>query len=99
MACAPSLRSAKRLFRALRVSSLHGQDSAGCGVEGRALQEGRCKIEALFDEAQAPAISEDELEAAGFSTSVFCNVNTREELEAAGKIDSFDRVTRIARGQ
>jgi molybdopterin-guanine dinucleotide biosynthesis protein A len=52
-------------------------------VAEKALREGRCKIDALFDEARTQAIREDELEAAGFSASVFRNLNTREELERA----------------
>jgi len=54
-------------------------------VAEKALQAGSYKIDALFDEARTQAISEDELEAAGFSASVFRNLNTREELEAAGR--------------
>jgi molybdopterin-guanine dinucleotide biosynthesis protein A len=52
-------------------------------VAEKALQAGSYKIDALFDEARTQAISEDELEAAGFSASVFRNLNTRGELEAA----------------
>jgi len=48
-----------------------------------ALPEGRCKIDALFDGIRTQAIKEEELEAAGFSASMFRNLNTREELEAA----------------
>ena len=63
-----------------------------CGVYRRefaevaeeALRAGRYKIDALFDEGRAQAIAEEELEAAGFSASVFRNLNTKEELEAAG---------------
>jgi molybdopterin-guanine dinucleotide biosynthesis protein A len=54
-------------------------------VGEKALREGRCKVDALFDDARTLAIGEEELEAAGFSASVFRNLNTREELEAAGK--------------
>jgi len=53
-------------------------------VAEKALHEGRYKIDALFDEARTQAIREDELEAAGFSPSVFRNLNTKEELESAG---------------
>lgn len=64
-----------------------------CGVYRRdfadvaeaALQAGRYKIDALFDDARTQAIGEEELEAAGFSTGVFRNLNSKEELEAAGR--------------
>jgi molybdopterin-guanine dinucleotide biosynthesis protein A len=54
-------------------------------VADKALREGRYKIDALFDEGRTLAIGEGELEAAGFSASVFRNVNTREELEAVSR--------------
>jgi molybdopterin-guanine dinucleotide biosynthesis protein A len=57
-------------------------------VAEKALRDGRYKIDTLFDAAGTLAIGEDELEAAGFSASVFRNLNTREELEAASKISS-----------
>jgi molybdopterin-guanine dinucleotide biosynthesis protein A len=65
-----------------------------CGVYRRefadvaevALREGHHKIDALFGQERTLAIAEDELEAAGFSASVFRNLNTREELEEAGEI-------------
>jgi len=53
-------------------------------VAENALREGRYKIDALFDEVRTQVIGEEELEAAGFSASVFRNLNTKEELEAAG---------------
>jgi molybdopterin-guanine dinucleotide biosynthesis protein A len=48
-----------------------------------ALQAGRYKIDALFDDARTLAIREPELETAGFSARMFRNLNTREELESA----------------
>jgi molybdopterin-guanine dinucleotide biosynthesis protein A len=48
-----------------------------------ALQGGRYKIDALFDDARTQVIGEDELEASGFSARMFLNLNTREELESA----------------
>ena len=57
-------------------------------VAENALREGRCKIDALFEQVRAEVIGEDELEAAGFSASVFRNLNTREELEAASEISN-----------
>jgi len=53
----------------------------------KALREGRYKIDALFDEARTQVVSEEELEAGGFSASVFRNLNTTEELETAGKLN------------
>jgi len=52
-------------------------------VAERALLAGGYKIDALFGEGRTHAVGEDELEAAGFSASVFRNLNTKEELEAA----------------
>lgn len=48
-----------------------------------ALRLGRYKIDALFDAVWTLAISEAELEAAGFPAGMFRNMNTRAELEAA----------------
>ena len=53
------------------------------GVAEEALKAGRYKIDALFDEVETLAIEEEELGEAGFSTRIFRNLNTREELEAA----------------
>ncbi|SPF45479.1 putative molybdenum cofactor guanylyltransferase [Candidatus Sulfotelmatobacter kueseliae] len=52
-------------------------------VAESALREGRYKIDALFDAGRTQVIEEEELEAAGFSASVFRNLNTKEDLEAA----------------
>jgi molybdenum cofactor guanylyltransferase len=49
----------------------------------KALQLGRYKIDSLFEAVWTLAISEAELEAAGFSASMFRNMNTPQELEAA----------------
>jgi molybdopterin-guanine dinucleotide biosynthesis protein A len=48
-----------------------------------ALRAGRYKIDALFDEAHTHAISEEELESAGFSPNIFRNLNTPEDLARA----------------
>ena len=48
-----------------------------------ALQAGRFKIDALFEDASTQVIAENELEAAGFSARAFRNVNTPEDLAAA----------------
>jgi molybdopterin-guanine dinucleotide biosynthesis protein A len=52
----------------------------------QALRAGRYRIDALFDTARTQLIGEEELEAAGFSSNIFRNLNTREELEAARRI-------------
>jgi molybdenum cofactor guanylyltransferase len=49
----------------------------------KALGEGRYKVDALFDASRTLAIGEEQLAAAGFSASMFRNLNTKEELEAA----------------
>ncbi|HLZ44040.1 MAG TPA: molybdenum cofactor guanylyltransferase [Candidatus Sulfotelmatobacter sp.] len=48
-----------------------------------ALRTRHYKIDALFDE-RTQVITEEELQAAGFSARVFRNLNTPEELSAAG---------------
>jgi len=49
----------------------------------KALREGRYKIDALFEAARAQVISEEELQAAGFSPDLFRNLNTPEDLAMA----------------
>ena len=49
----------------------------------KALRAGQFKIDALFDSVTTQVITETELEEAGFSVTIFRNLNTREELEAA----------------
>ncbi len=51
----------------------------------RALRAGRYKIDALFESAHTQVIAENELENAGFSSKIFRNLNTPEELERAGE--------------
>lgn len=53
------------------------------GAAESALRRGRYKIDALFDCRATLEITEEDLEAAGFSANAFRNLNTREELEAA----------------
>lgn len=53
----------------------------------QALRAGRNRIDALFEAADTRVIGEGELEAAGFSSNVFRNLNTREELEAVQRED------------
>ena len=47
-----------------------------------ALQAGRYRIDRLFDQVRTRVIEQEELEGAGFSTAIFRNLNTPEELEA-----------------
>jgi molybdopterin-guanine dinucleotide biosynthesis protein A len=49
----------------------------------RALRAGRYRIDALFDQVQVQVVAEEALEAAGFSSNIFRNLNTKEDLEAA----------------
>jgi phospholipid/cholesterol/gamma-HCH transport system ATP-binding protein len=48
-----------------------------------ALRAGHFKIDALFDGVPTEVITETELEEAGFSVTIFRNLNTVDELEAA----------------
>jgi molybdopterin-guanine dinucleotide biosynthesis protein A len=52
-------------------------------VAEKALRAGRYKIDALFDQVRMQVIGEEELESAGFSSRMFRNVNTPEELAEA----------------
>jgi molybdenum cofactor guanylyltransferase len=52
-------------------------------VAEKALRAGRYKIDALFDQVRMQVIGEEELESAGFSSRMFRNVNTPEELADA----------------
>jgi molybdenum cofactor guanylyltransferase len=54
----------------------------GEGAE-KALRAGRYRIDALFAGVDVQEIGEEELGRAGFSAGMFCNLNTKEELEAA----------------
>ena len=47
----------------------------------RSLREGKNKIDALFARVETQVIEEDELVRAGFSSAMFRNLNTPEELE------------------
>ena len=52
-------------------------------VAENALGAGRYKIDPLFAMVPIQGIEEEELQSAGFSQEVFCNLNTPEELAAA----------------
>jgi molybdopterin-guanine dinucleotide biosynthesis protein A len=51
-------------------------------VAERALRTRQNRIDRLFDEVRTRVIEQEELEGAGFSPSLFRNLNTPEELEA-----------------
>jgi len=51
----------------------------------KALQQGRYKIDVLFESATTQIIPEPELEAAGFSPRIFRNLNTPQDLAEARK--------------
>jgi molybdopterin-guanine dinucleotide biosynthesis protein A len=51
----------------------------------QALRAGRNKIDLLFDSASTRVIEKDELQRAGFSSDVFRNLNTPEELQAPNR--------------
>ena len=50
-----------------------------------ALQQGVYKIDALFEPARTRIIAEDELQAAGFPPRIFRNLNSLDDLAAAGE--------------
>jgi molybdopterin-guanine dinucleotide biosynthesis protein A len=52
-------------------------------VAERALREGRNRIDLLFVEGETCVVTEPELLQAGFSPSMFRNLNTPEEIETA----------------
>lgn len=52
------------------------------GVAESALRAGQNRIDRLFDQVQTRVIEQEELEGAGFSPSIFRNLNTPEQLEA-----------------
>ena len=54
-------------------------------VAEKALRERRYKIDVLFDPARTQIVSEEDLQAAGFSPEMFRNLNTPEDLAEAGK--------------
>jgi molybdenum cofactor guanylyltransferase len=72
------------------VPSADGRPQPLCAIYRReflpiaeeALQSGKNKIGALFDKVCTKMINETELEAAGFSSGIFRNLNTPEELMA-----------------
>jgi len=51
----------------------------------KALREGHFKIDALFEQTQTEVIEEEKLVATGFSLHIFRNLNTPEDVTAAGE--------------
>jgi molybdopterin-guanine dinucleotide biosynthesis protein A len=60
----------------------------------QSLRTGRYKIDGLFEATRTQRITEEELEAAGFSPKMFRNLNTPEDLEAVQREDLSSRVAR-----
>jgi len=85
------LQRAKSFGAVITVPSAHGYFQPLCAVyrrqfvevAERALAEGRNKIDALFPSVTIRCISEEELTGAGYSSSIFRNVNTPDEWERA----------------
>jgi len=63
------------------LCAVYRREFADCAE--KSLRAGRNKIDALFEDLPAQTISEEELEAAGFSFKMFRNLNTPEELAEA----------------
>jgi molybdopterin-guanine dinucleotide biosynthesis protein A len=84
-------RARERASALVTVAQAGGRWQPLCAVYRRefadaaeqALRAGCFRIDALFEAARTQVIGEYELDAAGFSSRVFRNLNTREELEAA----------------
>lgn len=72
------------------VPSTAGRSQPLCAVYRRefadsaenALRAGQNKIDRLFSQVRSRIIEQEELEAAGFSSAIFRNLNTPQELEA-----------------
>jgi len=85
------LGQAKSSGAVITVPSVRGYFQPLCAVyrrqfapvAERALGEGRNKIDALFPLVTARFITEEELTGAGYSSSIFRNVNTPDEWERA----------------
>jgi molybdenum cofactor guanylyltransferase len=64
------------------LCGVYRREFAGAAEE--ALRRQRYKIDALFAPQKTQVIGEEELRSAGFSAEIFRNLNTPEELAAAG---------------
>ncbi len=62
------------------LCAIYRREFAGAAEE--ALRAGRYKIDRLFDQVSTRVVEQEELEGAGFSSAIFRNLNTPEELEA-----------------
>lgn len=87
------IKRAESMSAAVTVPRVNGGWQPLCAVyrpefadaAEKALRAGHYRIDALFDSVPVQAVSEEELKAAGFSSEMFRNLNTREELvEARG---------------
>jgi molybdopterin-guanine dinucleotide biosynthesis protein A len=75
---------------AVVVPSCNGHRQPLCAIYRRefakaaekALIAGDNRIDVLFDTVKSRVIEEEELEQAGFSAALFCNLNTPEDVEA-----------------
>jgi molybdopterin-guanine dinucleotide biosynthesis protein A len=80
------------------VPSLGGYFQPLCGVyrqpflsaADRALSQGKNKIDRLFQEVTHCAVSEEDMTANGFESSIFRNLNTPEEWQAAKQDFAFN---------
>jgi molybdopterin-guanine dinucleotide biosynthesis protein A len=63
------------------LCAIYRRDFAGVAED--ALRAGQNRIDPLFNVVRTRVISEDELEGAGFSTALFRNLNTPQELSRA----------------
>jgi molybdopterin-guanine dinucleotide biosynthesis protein A len=65
------------------LCAVYRRDFAGAAEQ--ALRAGHYKIDALFESSRIQLITEEELEAAGFSSKMFRNLNTQQELAEASE--------------
>ncbi len=63
------------------LCAIYGREFADLAEQS--LREGRNKIDALFPQVETRVIDEEELQREGFSSDMFRNMNTQEELEKA----------------
>ena len=88
------IRLARESRATVTVARLEGLWQPLCAVYRRefadlaenALRAGHYKIDALFDRARTQVVTGDDLEATGFSSRVFRNVNTPDQLSKAQDI-------------
>lgn len=86
------LAEAQRFGKMITVPKIGNQQQPLCAVYRRgfrsvaeqALQQNRNKVNGAFPPQDTRVISEEEITAAGFSSSMFANVNTPEEFAKLG---------------